>query len=187
MDVRLMELCAKHTKPSEVVGKKIIDVGSYDINGSFRTVLSPMRPESYLGIDLEMGPGVDVVLPIDKLVSVFGKGGFDIVISTEAIEHIADWRGAINTLKDLCKVGGMIYLTSRSKGFPYHGYPDDYWRYEQEDVAMIFANWYIEVLCEDMWRGDHYGFFLKAVKTTHDKICLDDVELYNINTDKRQK
>lgn len=185
MDPKLMQLCEKHSKVSEIENKKIIEVGSYDINGSFRHILQPMKPSLYLGIDIESGRGVDEICSVDGVISRYGAGSFDIIVSTEAIEHIKDWRVAINNLKQLCKVGGILYLTSRSRGFGYHSFPSDHWRYELDDVARIFSNWNIEVLVEDMYNGNHYGFFLKAHKTTNELIDLGPVALYNINTDRR--
>ena len=39
----------------------VFDIGSYDVNGSYRTLFSKLQC-SYVGIDLSSGPGVDVVL-----------------------------------------------------------------------------------------------------------------------------
>lgn len=185
MDPRLMHLCGVHVLPHEVRGKQIIDVGSYDVNGSFRTILEPMHPREYLGVDMEAGPGVDEICEVKELTHRYGQKQFDIVVSTEAIEHIQDWRTAINEMKKVCKVGGMIILTSRSRGFGFHAYPHDHWRYEYEDVVKIFDGWLIQVLEEDMYNNDHYGFFLKAWKLSHELSDLSGIKLYNIHTDRR--
>src|SRR6478672_10719054 len=40
---------------------RVVDIGSYDVNGSYRTLFG--NPAwSYQGVDLEAGPGVDIVL-----------------------------------------------------------------------------------------------------------------------------
>jgi SAM-dependent methyltransferase len=186
MDVRLLELCEKYTTFDEINQKRIIDVGSQDINGSFRDIIIKHNPSEYIGIDFAEGKGVDRVLSIYDCADVYGEQSFDIVISTETIEHIEDWRSGINNLKKLTKIGGIILLTSRSKGFGMHGFPHDHWRYEISDISEIFSNWNINILVEDGWRGDHFGFFLKATKTTNELVSLDHMALYNINTDPRQ-
>jgi SAM-dependent methyltransferase len=185
MDPKLMHLCGVHVPAHQVRGRKIIDVGSYDVNGSFRTVLEPLSPKCYIGTDMAAGPGVDRVVNVDDLVDTFGSNCFDIVISTEAIEHIQDWRTAINQIKRVCKIGGMVVLTSRSRGFGFHAYPHDHWRFEYEDVVEIFEGWQIEVLEEDMFNNDHYGFFMKAWKLNDNLTDLSGMSLYNIHTDRR--
>ena len=45
----------------EIEGKKIIEVGSLNINGSLRDMVIKYNPNSYAGIDLTQGPGVDMI------------------------------------------------------------------------------------------------------------------------------
>ncbi len=58
-------------------GCRILDVGSYDVNGTLR----PAAPEgaSYTGIDLSAGPGVDLVLK-DPRSYPFPADSFDLVL-----------------------------------------------------------------------------------------------------------
>jgi len=49
-------------------------------------------------------------------------------------------------MKAVLKPGGFIYITTRSRGFPYHAYPHDYWRYEIEDMEKIFGDFEIIAL-----------------------------------------
>lgn len=185
MDSKLMEQCEKHVPIHQVEGKKIIDVGSYNVNGSFRTIIEPMKPSAYLGIDIEAGPGVDEICEVKNLTKNYGSKKFDIVISTEAIEHIEDWRTAINEIKKSCKIGGMVLLTSCCPGFGFHQYPHDHWRYELTDVLKIFGNWMIEALVRVVYNENHYGFFLKAWKLNDELTDLSKIALYNIHTDRR--
>jgi 2-polyprenyl-3-methyl-5-hydroxy-6-metoxy-1,4-benzoquinol methylase len=39
------------------------------------------------------------VLPAEKLVDYFGPKSFDIVMSTEVVEHVLDWGLVISTMK----------------------------------------------------------------------------------------
>src|SRR5438552_8731054 len=125
---------------SEVAGRRVMEIGSADRNGSLRPIIESYHPREYVGIDVEPGPGVDRVAEAGQIARVFGEESFDLVVSTETLEHIRDWRGAASNTKRAGKRGGVVVLTTRSIGFPYHAYPHDFWRYEPEDVRAIFSD-----------------------------------------------
>lgn len=163
-------------------GKKIIEVGSYDVNGSLRNWVRRSTPRSYLGVDISSGPGVDQVCPVGKLTTTFGKASFDVAISTEMLEHVEDWREAITNLKDIIHEGGLLILTTRSPGFAYHGYPHDFWRYDIEDFKTIFSDMEILSLKQD---PEAPGVFIKARKTSSPPARLDKIALYSIRSGSR--
>ena len=82
-------------------------------------------PANYVGIDITAGRGVDEVCDVADLVARFGASSFDLVISTEMLEHVYDWPRAVNKMKEVLRPEGVILFTTRSPGFPLHGYPDD--------------------------------------------------------------
>ena len=47
-----------------------------------------LSPTEYVGVDIEPRKFVDVVLPAEKLTEYFGSESFDVVISTELLEHV---------------------------------------------------------------------------------------------------
>ena len=145
----------------QVKGKRVLEVGSYDLNGSLRPIIESWKPAEYVGIDIKEGPGVDLVCDVDDIVDRFGKESFDIVISTELIEHVRDWKKVISNIKKVCRQNGIMLLTTRSFGFPYHAYPDDFWRYELADMEYIFSDCIIEKLEKDRLAP---GVFMKARK-----------------------
>lgn len=117
---------------------------------------------------------------VDELVRTFGSESFDAVLSTEMIEHVRDWRAAVNQLKDVLRPNGILLLTTRSKGFPYHDYPFDFWRFELSDMEAIFADMTIEALESD---PSEPGVFVKARRPAELKmIDLSKIELYSILT-----
>lgn len=166
----------------EVRGRRVLEVGACDVNGSVRPLIESYGPASYTGVDIAPGPGVDVICDVSSLGSRFGRNSFDIVIATELLEHVRDWRGAVHAIKEVCAPGGTILLTTRSRGFPYHGYPHDFWRYERPDMECIFGDCALIRIEPDPARG----IFLKAVKKEpFVEQDLSAVELYSIVAGRR--
>lgn len=168
----------------EIKGKRVIEVGSYDINGSLRPIIECWaKPAEYVGVDIEKGPGVDFVCSVEELIDFFGKESFDIVISTEMLEHVRDWRTAASNIKSICKTNGIILITTRSKGFPYHSHPYDFWRFEMDDFRHIFSDCDILALQPDT---RELGIFLKAKKPCNFKEKnLENVSIYSMIVGKR--
>lgn len=184
-DVSCIIYAIKNLKKEEVVGKRVIEVGSYDVNGSIRPYVESLTPSEYIGVDIQKGPGVDIVGDAHSLVNIFGKESFDIVISNEMLEHVKDWRKVVSNLKNICKKNGMIIITTRSFGFRYHAWPYDFWRYELDDMKKIFSDCEILSLEKDTFKP---GVFLKVKMP--DKFMendLSDLNLYCMLTGRRTK
>lgn len=148
----------------EVYGRYVLEVGSRDVNGGVRQwITEQLRPAGYLGVDMEPGPGVDHVCRAEQLNEVWKirKGTYDLVISTEMLEHCEDWRGAVGAMKRMTHSQGILVITTRSPGFPRHEHPGDYWRFTVEDFIKIFADMHIVAVQSDP-KPEHPGVFLKA-------------------------
>lgn len=166
---------------SEIHNKKILEVGALDVNGSLRPLIISHKPKIYIGVDIEKGRGVDEICKVENLLSKYGKESFDMVIATELIEHVKDWQEAIHNIKNVCKNNGVILITTRSPGFPYHGFPNDYWRYEGYDMKNIFSDCKVQKI-----EKDSRGVFVKVKKPI--KFIENDLinyKLYSIVVDKK--
>jgi len=163
--------------------KEVLEVGSRHYTGSPRVLVERYNPASYIGVDIARGPGVDVVCDATRLTNQFGLATFDVVIATEVLEHIEDWRGAISNIKHVLKPDGIIIATTRSKGFPLHGYPSDYWRYELSDIKSIFSDMRIQSIEPD---PDLPGvFFVVSKPKTFRECSLDEIVLHSMVTGSR--
>ena len=175
---------AINLRPDEVKDKKILEVGSYDTNGSLRRLVESYRPAEYIGVDIQKGPGVDFICRAEDILNKFGKESFDLVISTEMLEHVKDWKKAIHNMKVVCKPEGGILITTRSRGCPYHSHPYDFWRFELKDMRYIFSDCVIENLEKDPLMG----VFVKVRRPeAFLEKDLSDYDLYSILFDKRIK
>lgn len=174
---------ARHLRPEHVAGKKVIDVGACDFNGSIRPLIESWGPAEYVGVDIIPGPCVDVVCNADDLLTRFGEEQFDIVLSIEMLEHSRHWQRSIMNMKRLCKKGGYILLTTRSQGYPCHGFPHDFWRFERTDMEVIFSDFELLSLESD---PANPGVFVFARRPRSSKeISLEKYTLYSVLTNER--
>lgn len=163
----------------DIKEKKILDVGSFDVNGSLRPYIMTLGPLSYIGIDMEKGHGVDMVCSANDILEKFGNESFDVVISTELLEHVKDWANVISNIKNICKRDGIILITTRSYGFQFHPYPNDFWRFELEDMMHIFSDCHILNLEKDSQAA---GVFIKIKKPDNFiEKNLSGYKLYNMS------
>jgi SAM-dependent methyltransferase len=123
-----------------VKDKTILDVGAYDVNGSLKNKIMEFGPKTYVGVDIREGPNVDLVCDISNLAYLFGENAFDGIICTEVLEHVQNWQLAILNLKRVVNPGGFVLITAPTIGFPFHEYPNDYWRFTLGDFMGIFAD-----------------------------------------------
>ena len=128
----MRDLVARHLDTQRPLS--VVDIGSYDVNGSYRTLFGSAN-WSYRGIDLEAGPGVDIVLKSPYRLP-FASGSVDLVISGQAFEHIEFfWLTWLEMLRVL-KPGGLVFLIAPSRG-PEHRYPQDCWRFYPDGYRAL--------------------------------------------------
>ena len=113
---------------------RILEIGSMDVNGSLRDLVEPTT--QYVGVDLEEGPAVDVVVkPGEKL--PFDDASFDFIMASSAFEHDPRFW---DTFIEMCRVarpGGHVYVNAPSNG-GVHRYPLDCWRfYPDAGLALM--------------------------------------------------
>jgi len=134
MHASVLSWVAKTAADNDLRHARVLEVGSADVNGSVRRVFRG----PYIGVDWQAGVGVDVLASAHAL--PFGDSRFDVVVSTEALEHdTRPWRSAPEMARVLV-TGGWLLLTCRGydpRGcFPIHD-PPDYWRYSPPGVAHL--------------------------------------------------
>lgn len=113
--------------------KSTLEVGSLDVNGSVRSLFRG----PYVGIDMRAGPGVDVVGTADKL--PFPDDAFDVVVTTEMLEHDPSFWLSMAEMGRVLRPGGHLLLTTRGNGFGEHNEPSDYFRYMRSAGPILGA------------------------------------------------
>lgn len=162
MHESVMEFVAEVLPPPAVRGLRVLEVGSYDVNGSVRSFLAPVAGV-YVGIDIRPGPGVDVVCDAAHAGEL---GLFDVVVSTEMMEHAADWRASLRGIVRALRVGGVLALTMRGPGAGRHDHPGDYWRFTPELLFVALGRLGVAAVTRtDHGMGYSDGVFAAGVRS----------------------
>ena len=112
---------ARESHPAHFApGVRVLEFGSLNINGSPRELFTD--PGEYIGIDCHGGRGVDVVGICHEFEHDVGE--FDVVISTEMLEHDPYWEKTLKHASDMLRVGGLLVLTCASPARPEHNLED---------------------------------------------------------------
>jgi SAM-dependent methyltransferase len=98
------------------VGKKVLDVGSGDINGNNRYIFERCE---YDGNDVVPVNNVTIVSKTKDL--PFPDNTFDTIVSTECFEHDPDFKLSLQKIYKMLKPGGLFFFTCASTGRPEHG------------------------------------------------------------------
>ena len=101
--------------PEYFVNKDVLDVGSQDINGTNNHLFENC---TYTGLDVGPGKNVDVVCPAHE----YNPGkSYDVIISTNMIEHDINKSESLRNMVNLLKSGGLLLLTGGGYGMAEHG------------------------------------------------------------------
>jgi len=106
----------KRQFPQMFHGKVVLDVGSYDVNGNNRHLFHNC---TYTGVDVAEGMNVDIVGQIHEL--PWAEDMFDVVVSTEMLEHDPNYKESLRTMYRILKPGGLLILTCATTGRKEHG------------------------------------------------------------------
>lgn len=112
-----IEFCkrVKERFPDKFIGS-VLDVGSLDINGNNKHLFKRCV---YTGVDIVAGKNVDIVKHCHLLNG--WSNSFDIVISTEMLEHDKHWIESLKNMYDMVKSGGLLIITCATYGRKPHG------------------------------------------------------------------
>jgi SAM-dependent methyltransferase len=127
------------------VSGPVLEVGSkeYGSTSSFRKFYS--RSE-YVGVDLEAGENVDMVVDLTKGTDGLQTGYFDLAICCSVLEHVArPWIFAEH-LSNVMREGGTLYM-SVPWVWSFHAYPDDYYRFSWRGVTELFPQFEWSKIC----------------------------------------
>ena len=98
------------------VNKRVLDVGSGDINGNNRFLFENCE---YDGNDVIQANNVTIVSKTKDL--LFSDNTFDTIISTECFEHDPEYKESLKKIYKMLKPDGLFCFTCASTGRAEHG------------------------------------------------------------------
>jgi SAM-dependent methyltransferase len=118
-----------------------LEVGSKDYGSTqdLKPIFS--KNDTYIGVDIEQGPGVDFVLDLtkefDEIDAKVDHMRFGTIFCLSVLEHCTEPFKAAENLTRLLKPKGKICIAVPFS-WKYHGYPSDYWRFTHEGIKVLF-------------------------------------------------
>lgn len=131
MHTEVMDFCRRELRRYLGPVARVLDVGSFNMNGSTRELFAP--GVAYVGIDIHPGKGVDWVGAAHDFPASEGWDGeaFDALVSTECLEYDKHWERTLDACCRLVRPGGLVLITCASGGRAPHYtecWPDGYYR-----------------------------------------------------------
>lgn len=123
---------------------KILDVGSQDVNGSYKQFFANPNWE-YIGCDMIAGKNVDVVLQNEYDWVEIDSESMDVVITGQTFEHIEYPWVTILEIARVLKPGGICTVIAPASG-PEHQYPVDCWRIYADGFRALAKFAWLDVL-----------------------------------------
>lgn len=123
----------------------VLEVGSkdYGSTASFRDFYAGAR---YVGIDMEDGRNVDLIVDLTQGHEGLATDEFALGICCSVLEHVRrPWIFA-EELSDVISPGGSLYM-SVPWVWRYHPYPDDYFRFSWRGVMELFPRFEWRHIC----------------------------------------
>jgi len=124
----------------ETASLKIIDVGSRIELGQpdcYRQLITSENWE-YRGLDLKAGDNVDIISE-DPFNYPIADEEYDVIISGQCIEHVANLTEWMRELYRILKPGGKICVSGPSAG-GIHRFPIDCWRILPDGMRCLLEN-----------------------------------------------
>lgn len=117
---------------------KVLEIGSLIVPGQENLSVRKYFPDAeYIGIDMQEGNGVDIVINcIDYCLN--HENEFDLILCLDMLEHAKYPYNVVDRAKDALNPDGLLLVTSVFN-FPIHEYPNDYWRFTPECFKMLLG------------------------------------------------
>ncbi|MCX7341409.1 MAG: class I SAM-dependent methyltransferase [Hyphomicrobiales bacterium] len=127
--------------PFESTALSVLDIGSAVVAGGHASNREAFANEHwrYVGLDIEAGPNVDLVVAEPYDWREVADASFDLVTCSQVFEHTEFFWITILEIGRVLKPGGLAFIVAPGSG-PLHRYPVDCWRFYDDGMPAL-AKW----------------------------------------------
>lgn len=141
---KVADFCRDYLGPLKTKPLTIVDLGSWDYNGSYRALFDH-APWRYIGVDLQAGENVDLVLRDPYHWRELKSESVDVVVSGQTFEHTEFFWETILEIARILKPGGLCCIIAPASG-PEHRFSLDCWRIFTDGFRALARYAHLEVL-----------------------------------------
>lgn len=154
----------KQAHPQYFTNCKVLEVGSYNINGSVRKFFTDC---DYIGLDWREGPDVDIICLGHE--APFKPNTFDTIICCECLEHDFYKDKTIQHMIRLLKSNGMLIITAAGPDRRIH------------EIECGIDNHYSNIFPEDLDKyGPNFKYYMRELAIGTDPNPADDIRMIAI-------
>lgn len=127
--------------PFETTDLSVLDVGSAVVAGGHESNREAFANPNwhYVGLDIEAGPNVDLIVAEPYDWREVADGSYDLVTCSQVFEHTEFFWITILEIGRVLKPGGLAFIVAPGSG-PLHRYPVDCWRFYDDGMPAL-AKW----------------------------------------------
>jgi SAM-dependent methyltransferase len=131
------EFIRNEAMPLMKPGVKVLDAGSGREQEQYLRQELLATGATLHTCDFCEGPGVDFVADVSAL--PFEDGSYDIVLSTQVLEHVRDPQRVVQEMARVLKPGGWLFLTTPQSS-PLHNLPYNFFNFTNLGLRLLFEN-----------------------------------------------
>ncbi len=146
------EFIRRHAMTHMSPGVKVLDAGSGREHEQYLRKELIATGATLHTCDFCAGPGVDFVADVSAL--PFEDASYDIILSTQVLEHVREPQRVVSEMARVLKPGGHLFLTTPQSS-PLHNLPYNYFNFTNLGLRILFENAALKVDKEEP-QGGHF-------------------------------
>lgn len=142
--LKKLKACNEYVIEKYIKGKvtSVLDFGCGKC--PYKPIFEP-HLEKYVGADIELNEYAQLLIDIETGRVATPPNQFDVILSTQVLEHVTDPPSYLKEANRLLKEDGLLVLSTHGYWI-YHPDPTDYWRWTRDGLEKIIKKEGFEIV-----------------------------------------